>query len=111
MSNRTGSNRTGRAVGVGAIALLTLAGCASNTSQVRMRGAADLACDISNVDVRLTERPYVGVTRYEATGCGEARSYECSARVYAIGLPIGERNCKRAGGKADAVVSPQGVAF
>jgi hypothetical protein len=105
------SNRTGRAAGAGAIALLTLAGCSSNVSQVRTRGAADLACNISEVNVRLTERPYVGVTRYEATGCGEARSYECSARVYAIGLPLGERHCRRAGGPADAAVSPQRVVF
>src|SRR5688572_29928733 len=98
------SNRTRRAMAVGAITLLTLAGCSSNVSQVRTRGAADLACDVSEVNVRLTERPYVGVTRYEATGCGEARSYECSARVYAIGLPIGERHCRRAGGAADAAI-------
>ena len=94
-----------------AVALLTLAGCATNIAQVRERGAADLACDISNVSVRLTERPYVGVTRYEAEGCGAARAYECSARAYAIGLPFGQRTCKRAGQPSGPVVSPQGVTF
>jgi hypothetical protein len=100
----------GRIVSV-AVALLTLAGCATNVSQVQTRGAADLACDISNVSVRLTERPYVGVTRYEAAGCGETRTYECNARAYAIGLPFGQRTCKRSGGPAGPVVSPQGVTF
>ena len=104
------SSSTGRIVSV-AVALLTLAGCATNISQVRSRGAADLACDVSNVSVRLTERPYVGVTRYEAEGCGETRSYECSARAYAVGLPFGQRTCKRAGTPSGPVVSPQGVTF
>lgn len=105
------SNRTCRVVGVVAFALPLLAACASNISQVRARGAADLACDISDVHVRLVERPYVGVTRYEATGCGEARSYECSARFYTAGVPMGERHCRRAGGPADVAVSPQRVVF
>ena len=103
-------NSTGRVASV-AVVVLMLTGCATNISQVRARGAADLACDVSNVDVRLTERPYVGVTRYEASGCGEARSYECSARAYAVGLPFGQRTCKRAGQPSGPVVSPQGVTF
>ena len=87
-------------------------GCASNDSQVREKGALDLGCDASNVSVALIERPYVGVTRYEAVGCGNARAYECNARVYSMGLPIGERSCKRTGGHRGATVGAEGaVAF
>jgi hypothetical protein len=105
------SNRTGTVVGLLALALPMLTACASNTAQVRTRGAADLACDLANVNVQLTERPYVGVTRYEVSGCGASRAYECSARFYALGLPMGERTCKRSGGSADPVFSPQSVSF
>jgi len=86
------SKRTGTMMGFVAITLTMLAGCASNTAQVRTKGAVDLACDVSNVDVELTERPYVGVTRYQATGCGAARSYECRADFYSLGLPPGREN-------------------
>lgn len=55
-------------MGLLAIALPIVAGCASNSVQVRERSALDLDCDAANVHVELTERPYVGVTRYEATG-------------------------------------------
>jgi hypothetical protein len=105
------SNRTGRVLGLVAIAVPILAGCVSNTAQVRTRGAFDLGCDLSNVNVQLTERRYVGVTRYEATGCGATRSYECTAKFYSLGLPIGERTCKRTGSSAGPVFSPQGVVF
>ncbi len=105
------SNRTGSLAALVAIALPMLAGCASNSSQVRLRSAQDLDCDAANVHVQLTERPYVGVTRYEATGCGESRSYECRARAYVAGVPMGERTCRRTGGPAGPVVSPQGVVF
>jgi hypothetical protein len=88
-----------------------LAGCASNSSQVRTRGALDLDCDAANVQVQLTERPYVGVTRYEAAGCGATRSYECRATFYFIGVPMGDRSCRRTGGPAGVAVSPQSVAF
>ena len=64
------SNRTSSLGALVAIALPMLVGCASNSSQVRLRSAQDLDCDAANVHVELTERPYVGVTRYEATGCG-----------------------------------------
>lgn len=92
-------------------ALPMLAGCASNVTQVRTRGAVDLDCEPSNVNVELTERPYLGVTRYDATGCGSTRSYQCSARFYLLGLPMSDRTCKRAGGPAGPVVSPNGVRF
>ena len=105
------SNRTGTIMGLVAIALTMLAGCASNTAQVRTRGAVDLACDVSEVNVALTERPYVGITRYKATGCGAARSYECRADFYSLGLPLGERTCKRTGGPADPAFTPTSVAF
>lgn len=105
------TNRTGRLIGLVAIVLPLLAGCASNSSQVRLRSAQDLDCDAANVHVELTERPRVGVTRYEATGCGESRSYECRARAYVAGVPMGERTCRRTGGPAGPVVSPQGVVF
>lgn len=105
------SNRTGNLTALVAIALPMLAGCASNSSQVRLRSAQDLDCDAANVHVELTERPRVGVTRYEATGCGESRSYECRARAYVAGVPMGERTCRRTGGQAGPVVSPQGVVF
>ncbi len=104
-------NRTGRALACIALVLPIIAGCASNSVQVRERSALDLACDASNVHVELTERPYVGVTRYEATGCGASRSYECRARAYVAGLPMGERTCRRTGDSAGPVVSPQGVTF
>jgi hypothetical protein len=94
-----------------AIAVPMLTGCASNSAQVRLRSAQDLGCDAANVHVELTERPYVGVTRYEATGCGESRAYECRARAYVVGVPMGERTCRRTGGPAGPVVSPQGVTF
>jgi hypothetical protein len=94
-----------------AMAALSIGGCATNVSQVRERGAVDLKCDASNVNVKLTERPYLGVTHYDATGCGETRSYQCSARFYLVGVPLSSRTCRRAGGPADAVVSPEGVRF
>jgi len=105
------SNRAGRMMLWVSIALPLLAGCASNNAQVHARGALDLDCDPSNVHVTLTERPYVGVTRYEASGCGASRSYECRARAYVLGLPLGERTCRRTGGAAGPVMSPQGVVF
>jgi len=94
-----------------AITLTALAGCASNNSQVLLKSAQDLNCDEADVHVKLTERPYVGVTRYEATGCGETRSYECRARAYVAGVPMGERACRRTGDGADPVFSPQSVTF
>ena len=105
------SNRTGRMLGLVAIGVTILAGCVSNTAQVRTRSAFELSCDVSNVNVQLTERPYIGVTRYEATGCGATRSYECRAHFYSLGVPLGERTCKRAGSSAGPVFSPQGVVF
>lgn len=105
------SNRTGRMMGLLAIALPIVAGCASNNAQIQTRAALDLGCDAANVNVQLTERPYMGVTRYEASGCGESRSYECRARVYWLGVPMGERTCRRGNGKAGPVVSSEGVAF
>jgi len=104
-------NRSGRMMGWVAITLTALAGCASNNSQVLLKSAQDLNCDEADVHVKLTERPYVGVTRYEATGCGETRSYECRARAYVIGMPMGERTCRRTGDAADPVFSPQSVTF
>ena len=94
-----------------AVAMSMLVGCASNSSQVLLRSAQDLNCDEANVHVKLTERPYVGVTRYEATGCGESRSYECRARAYVAGVPMGERTCRRTGDPAGPVFSPQSVTF
>lgn len=105
------TNRTLRMVVFVVAAIPLLTGCASNVAKVRTRSAVDLDCDPSNVDVQLTERPYLGVTRYEATGCGATRSYQCSARFYIAGVPMGDRNCRRAGGPADPVVSPHGVRF
>jgi hypothetical protein len=105
------SNRILRMTELAAIALPILAGCASNSAKVLERGASDLACDAANVSVTLTERPYLGVTRYEASGCGETRSYECRARAYVVGLPLGERTCKRTGSPAGPVVSPEAVVF
>lgn len=105
------SNRIGRTIGLVAIALPLIVGCASNTWQVRERSAQDLNCDAANVHVELTERSRVGVTRYEATGCGESRSYECRARAYVAGVPMGERTCRRTGSPAGPVVSPQSVTF
>jgi hypothetical protein len=104
-------NRTGRMMGLVAIALPMFAGCASNIAQVRTRGASDLSCALANVDVELTERPYVGLTRYKATGCGATRSYECSSQFYTLGLPIGERTCRRAGGDPAVAIAPTSVAF
>jgi hypothetical protein len=100
-----------RSVILAVLALSTLAGCASNNSQVLLRSAQDLNCDEANVHVELTERPRVGVTRYEATGCGESRSYECRARAYVIGVPMGERTCRRTGDADGPVFSPQSVTF
>jgi len=105
------SNRAGRTTGIVVVALSALVGCTSNNSQVLLKGAQDLNCDEANVHVKLTERPYVGVTRYEATGCGETRAYECRARAYVIGMPMGERACRRTGDGADPVFSPQSVTF
>jgi hypothetical protein len=82
---------------VGILGVLAIAGCATNEAQVRERGAIDLKCDAAEVAVKLVERPYVGITRYEADGCGETRTYECRARAYSAGLPIGERACRREG--------------
>ena len=109
--NRTMSNR--RAIAMCLMAL-GLAGCATNVSQVRERGAADLNCDAKAVSVTLVERPYVGVTRYEAEGCGATKAYECTARLFSWGMPIGERTCRREGsGNAPTrpVVGDGGVAF
>ena len=105
------SNRTGRTIGLVVLALLMMVGCASNSWQVRERSAQDLNCDAANVHVELTERPRVGVTRYEATGCGESRSYECRARAYVAGVPMGERTCRRTGDADGPVFSPQSVTF
>jgi hypothetical protein len=105
------SNRTGGMMVLIAIAVSTLVGCASNSWQVRERSAQDLNCDAANVHVELTERPRVGVTRYEASGCGETRSYECRARAYVAGVPMGERTCRRTGDAAGPVFSPQSVTF
>jgi hypothetical protein len=93
------------------VAVSALVGCASNSSQIRLRSAQDLDCDAANVHVELTERPRVGVTRYEASGCGETRSYECRARAYVVGVPMGERTCRRTGDAAGPVFSPQSVTF
>jgi hypothetical protein len=105
------SNRTGRMMGLVAIALPIVAGCASSGAQVQTRAALDLDCEAANVQVQLTERPYMGVTRYEASGCGASRSYECRARVYWLGVPVGERTCRRNGDRAGPVVTSEGVAF
>ena len=91
------SNRTGSLAALVAIAVPMLAGCATNSSQVRLRSAQDLDCDAANVHVELTERPYVGVTRYEATGCGASRSYECRARAYVAGVPTGREDLQADG--------------
>jgi hypothetical protein len=93
------------------VAAFSIAGCASNASKVRTRGALDLNCDASDVNVELTDRPYLGVTRYDATGCGATRSYQCSARFYLVGVPLSTRTCRRAGEPGDAVISPNGVRF
>ena len=82
---------------LGIVAALAIAGCASNVSQVKERGAIDLKCEPEQVSVTLLERPYMGVTRYEATGCGDTRQYECRARAYSAGVPLGERVCRREG--------------
>lgn len=111
MHGRNMANRTGTALAVVVVALPLLNGCASNVTQVRTRGAVDLGCDVTSVDVELTERPYLGVTRYDAIGCGETRSYQCSARFYVAGLPMGDRTCRRAGDGAEPVISPNGVRF
>ena len=103
------SNRIGRTMALVAIAVSTLVGCASNSSQVRLRSVQDLSCDEANVHIKLTERPYVGVTRYEATGCGESRYYECRTRAYVAGVPMGERTCRRTDDGAGPVFSPQSV--
>ena len=105
------SNHKGGLAALVAIVVPMLAGCATNSAQVRLRSAQDLDCDAENVHIQLTERPYVGVTRYEANGCGASRSYECRARVYVAGVPMGERTCRRTGDAAGPVVSPQGVVF
>ena len=105
------SNRTGRTIGLVVMALPMIVGCATNSSQVLLRSAQDLKCDEANVHVELKERPRVGVTRYEATGCGETRSYECHARAYVVGVPMGERTCRRAGDADGPVFSPQSVTF
>jgi len=104
------TNRTLRVMAF-VVAAFAIAGCASNVSKVRTRGALDLNCDTSNVNVQLIDRPYLGVTRYEATGCGAIRSYQCSARFYLVGLPLTTRTCRRADGQASPVVSPEGVRF
>jgi hypothetical protein len=108
---RNMENRTATALAIVLAALPLLTGCASNVTQVRTQGAVDLSCDPTNVDVKLTDRPYLGVTRYDAIGCGATRSYQCSARFYLAGLPMSDRICKRAGDGADPVVSPNGVRF
>lgn len=105
------SNRTRGLMGMVAVTLSMLTGCASNVTQVRTRSALDLGCDASEIDVQLIERPYVGVTRYEATGCGMTRSYECRTRFYVLGLPMSDRTCKRPGGSPGPVASPSGVLF
>ena len=51
------SNRTGSLAALVAIAMTMLAGCATNSSQVRLRSAQDLDCDAANVHVELTRRP------------------------------------------------------
>ena len=105
------SNRTGRTIGLIVLALPMIVGCASNSSQVLLRSAQDLNCDEANVQVELTERPRVGVTRYKASGCGETREYECRARAYVAGVPMGERTCRRTGDADGPVFSPQSVTF
>ena len=99
------SNRTSRLAALLALTLPMLGGCAANETQVRSQGAMDLGCDPSSVSVQLTDRPYLGVTHYEAEGCGTTQSYVCRARFYSLGVPLGERTCKRAGNKPDSVIS------
>jgi hypothetical protein len=92
------------------LAVIVLAGCATNETQVRDRASVDLRCDAAQVSVQLLERPYLGVTRYEAEGCGATREYECRARAYSAGLPIGERACRREGSAPSGVVELPGRA-
>jgi hypothetical protein len=40
-----------------------------------------------------------------------ARFYECRARAYVLGVPMGERTCRRTGDRAGPVVSPEGAVF
>lgn len=82
--------------------VVLLAGCATNVTQVRQRAAMDLSCESSEVAVELTARPSLGVTRYRAEGCGSERMYECRARLYSAGLPLGERACRREGSRPSA---------
>jgi hypothetical protein len=89
---------------LGILATFALAGCATNQSQVRERAAIDMRCDSDEIAINLLERPYMGVTRYEAVGCGETRQYECRARAYSAGLPIGERACRRDGSSPKGTV-------
>lgn len=104
------TNRTVRVLAL-VVAAFSIAGCASNVSKVRTQGARDLSCDVSDVDVELTDRPYLGFTRYDAKGCGETRSYQCSSRFYLWGVPLSSRTCRRAGAPVDPMVSPSGVRF
>lgn len=104
------TNRTVKVLAL-TVAAFSIAGCATNVSKVRERGALDLRCDAANVNVELTDRPYLGVTHYDATGCGQTRSYQCSARFYLVGVPLSSRTCRRAGEPGDPVISPAGVRF
>jgi len=77
------------------MACLALSGCATNVSTVRNEAAFDLRCDADDVSVELLERPYVGFTRYSATGCGNAVTFQCSKQIWIYGVPIADRECRR----------------
>jgi len=77
------------------MACLALGGCATNVGTVRNEAAFDLRCDADDVTVELLERPYVGITYYNATGCGDVVTFRCSKHVWFYGLPLGYSACKR----------------
>ena len=77
------------------MSLVAVAACSSSKSIVREESTVDLRCDAQDIAVEEVERPYTGVVRYSAEGCGRSITYTCGARVYVAGAPVGEKGCRR----------------
>ncbi len=82
--------------------MLVLSGCATNKAIVREQASMDMGCNPNEISVEFTDRPYVGVTRYSAEGCGMSRHYKCEKWnnllnvVYTQSIPLGiPPACKR----------------
>lgn len=62
---------------IASVCMALISGCATNKTLVREQAAEEFGCAKDDVDVEFIERPYMGITRYSAQGCGMRRQYVC----------------------------------